>query len=357
MPKARKLPSGSWQVQVYSHLEYVDGKAKRIRQTFTAPTKAEAEYQALLFQRQKKDARRNGYGLTLGDAMLGYIDSKDGILSPSTIAGYKSMQRVHLKELQEIPLHKITNLDIQIALNKARKEHDLSAKSVKNLAGFVSAAIGLYREDFRFKVTLPEKERYDYYLPTEDDIAALLAYSEGKELHTAILLGACLGLRRGEICALKWTDFDWKRKEVKINKAMVLNDQKEWEVKAPKSYAGNRVLALSDGLISELQKVKKKNGPVIEGTPTHISHRFKWAVKHLGLEHFRFHDLRHFNASLMMSEGIPDKYAIERMGHSTTAILKSVYQHTEDKKRNAVNDTMNSKIDTFLTVQNRSLYS
>ena len=127
MPKARKLPSGSWQVQVYSHLEYVDGKAKRIRQTFTAPTKAEAEYQALLFQRQKKDARRNGYGLTLGDAMLGYIDSKDGILSPSTIAGYKSMQRVHLKELQEIPLHKITNLDIQIALNKARKEHDLSA--------------------------------------------------------------------------------------------------------------------------------------------------------------------------------------------------------------------------------------
>ena len=357
MPKARKLPSGSWQVQVYSHLEYVDGKAKRIRQTFTAPTKAEAEYQALLFQRQKKDARRNGYGLTLGDAMLGYIDSKDGILSPSTIAGYKSLQRTHLLDLQDKPLHKITNLDIQIALNKARKEHDLSAKTIKNLAGFVSAAIGLYREDFRFKVTLPEKERYDYYLPTQDDIAALLAYTEGKELHTAILLAACLGLRRGEICALKWTDFDWKRKEVKINKAKVLTDEKEWQTKSPKSYAGYRVLALSDGLIAELKKVKKKNGPVIEGTPTHISHRFKWAVKHLGLEHFRFHDLRHFNASLMMSEGIPDKYAIERMGHSTTAILKSVYQHTEDKKRNEINVAMNTRIDSLLDCQNGKLYS
>lgn len=350
MPKARKLPSGSWQVQVYSHTEYIDGKPKRIRQTFTAPTKAEAEYQAVMFKR--RNTNRSAYDLTLEDAMLGYIESKDGILSPSTIKGYKSMQKTHLLDLQKKPLHKITNLDIQSALNRARKEHDLSAKSTKNLAGFVSAAIGLYREDFRFKVTLPEKEHKDYYLPTVDDINALLAYTEGKELHTAILLAAFLGLRRGEICALKWGDFDWKRKEVKINKAMVNTEGKEWKVKAPKSYSGNRTLALSDGLIAELQKVKKKNGSVIEGSPTNISHRFQWAVRHLGLDHFRFHDLRHFNASLMMAEGIPDKYAIERMGHSTTAILKTVYQHTEDKKRNEVNAVLNSKIDTFLGHEN-----
>lgn len=187
MPKARKLPSGSWQTQVFTHTEYVDGKPKRIRQTFTAPTKAEAEYQAAVFKRQH--IRHADYSLTLGDAMLGYIESKDGILSPSTITGYRSMQKTHLHQLQEKPLHKITNLDIQIALNQARKEHDLSAKSIKNLAGFVSAAISLYREDFRFKVTLPEKEKYDYYLPTQDDITALLTYTEGKELHTAYFIG------------------------------------------------------------------------------------------------------------------------------------------------------------------------
>lgn len=346
MPKAKKQPSGNWLVQVYSHTEYVDGKPKRIRQTFTAPTKAEAEYKAAVFKRQ--NTRRSDSTLTLADAMLGYIDSKDGILSPSTINGYKSLQRTHLLDLQKKPLHKITNLDIQIALNQAKKEHDLSAKTVKNISGFVSAAIGLYREDFRYKVTLPEKEKHDYYLPSDDDITSLLAYTEGKELHTAILLAACLGLRRGEICALKWGDFDWKRKEVKINKAMVSNDQKEWIVKNPKSYAGNRTLSLSDGLITELQKVKKKNGSVIEGTPTHISHRFRWAVKAAGLEHFRFHDLRHYNASLMLAEGIPDKYAIERTGHSTTTILKNVYQHTENKKRSEVNTTMNNRIDSLL---------
>ena len=347
MPNAKRLPSGNWQGKVYSHTEYVDGKPKRIRECFTAATKAEAEYQAALFKRENK--RKTDCDLTLGDAMQGYIDSKDGILSPATIRGYKSMKRVYLQELQKMSLYKIKNLDIQIALNQEKKKSDLSAKTMKNIAGFVSASIGLYREDFRFKVTLPEKERYDYYLPTQDDITALLAYTEGKELHTAILLAACLGLRRGEICALKWSDFDWKRKEVKINKATVLTDESEWKVKNPKSYAGNRVLSLSDGLIAELKKVSSK-GNVIQATPTHISHRFRWAVKALGLEHFRFHDLRHFNASLMLSEGIPDKYAIERIGHSTTTILKSVYQHTEDKKRNEVNAAMNHCIDTFLSV-------
>ncbi len=51
----------------------------------------------------------------------------------------------------------------------------------------------------------------------------------------------------------------------------------------------------------------------------------------------------------MLSEGIPDKYAVERMGHSTTAILKSVYQNTEDTKRMEVNAMMNGCIDSLLS--------
>ena len=153
MPNAKRLPSGNWQVKVYSHTEYVDGKPKRIRECFTAATKAEAEYQAALFKRENK--RKTDCDLTLGDAMQGYIDSKDGILSPATIRGYKSMKRVYLQELQKMSLYKIKNLDIQIALNQEKKKSDLSAKTMKNIAGFVSASIGLYREHFRFKLTLP----------------------------------------------------------------------------------------------------------------------------------------------------------------------------------------------------------
>lgn len=345
MPTAKKLPSGTWRVLVYSHTEYVDGKPKKKLKSFTGATKKEAEYKASLFQMQIKD--KACHNITLEDALLGYIDSKDGVLSPSTIRGYKQIQRTYLLDLQKKNLPSITNLDVQIALNAERKSRQLSPKTMRNIVGLLSAAIGLYREDFILKVTLPEKERYDYHIPSQTDIMNLLARTEGTDLHTAILLAACLGLRRGEICALRWNDFDWDTKTVKINKAAVLTAEDTWQTKNPKSYAGNRVLSISDGLIKELEKIKS-TGKVIEATPTQISHRFIRAVKSAGLEHFRFHDLRHFNASLMLAEGIPDKYAMERMGHATPSILKSVYQHTENEKRTEINYVMNGCIDRFL---------
>lgn len=120
MPNAKKLPSGNWQVKVYSHTEYVDGKLKRIRKSFTAPTKAEAEYQAALFKRQNK--RKEKYQITLSDALDGYINSKDGILSPSTVRGYYQIKRTYLQELQTKQLNQITNIDIQIALNQEKKQ-------------------------------------------------------------------------------------------------------------------------------------------------------------------------------------------------------------------------------------------
>lgn len=46
-----------------------------------------------------------------------------------------------------------------------------------------------------------------------------------------------------------------------------------------------------------------------------------------GVPHYRFHDLRHTNASIMLASGIPDKYSMKRMGHATNNMLKTTYQH------------------------------
>ena len=67
MATAKKLPSGSWRVQVYSHSK--DGK--KIRESFTAPTKAEAEMKAAKFSVNRK--RRAKHDLTVGEALDGYI--------------------------------------------------------------------------------------------------------------------------------------------------------------------------------------------------------------------------------------------------------------------------------------------
>lgn len=62
--------------------------------------------------------------------------------------------------------------------------------------------------------------------------------------------------------------------------------------------------------------------------------------KKLGMKEFRFHDLRHYNASIMLALGIPDKYAMQRIGHASNTILKNVYQHTMEQKQNEFSITL-----------------
>lgn len=65
----------------------------------------------------------------------------------------------------------------------------------------------------------------------------------------------------------------------------------------------------------------------------HIYQRCKRIVRANGYPDLTFHDLRHINASVMLALGVPDKYAMERGGWSTTATLKRVYQETFSSER------------------------
>ena len=87
MAKAKKLPSGQWNVTVYSHTE----GGKRHYASFTAQSKTEAEMKAAEFALHKK--RKARCDLTVKEAIEGYIQAKDGVLSPATIRGYDKMLR------------------------------------------------------------------------------------------------------------------------------------------------------------------------------------------------------------------------------------------------------------------------
>ena len=99
--KAKKLPSGSWRVQVFSHYEYIqqkDGsiKKKRIYESFTCTDpsnrgKREAERLAAEYAANKERISRTDY--TLKEAMEKYIASKENILSTTTIRGYNTLIR------------------------------------------------------------------------------------------------------------------------------------------------------------------------------------------------------------------------------------------------------------------------
>ena len=115
MATAKKLPSGSWRVQLYAG-KTPDGKRRYL--SFTANTKKEAEYQALQYQLHYKEVNRDPTSMTLDEAMEKYISSKDGILSPSTIRGYENIRRNNLKGLMPLALNRITQPMVQEATMK-----------------------------------------------------------------------------------------------------------------------------------------------------------------------------------------------------------------------------------------------
>jgi integrase len=60
------------------------------------------------------------------------------------------------------------------------------------------------------------------------------------------------------------------------------------------------------------------------------------------------HGQRHGNASLMLAQGVPDKYAMERLGQSSPNMIKNVYQHLYDEKKKEISKTMSDKFSAIL---------
>lgn len=342
MPTARKLPSGSWRCQVFSHYEYAKGKdgeihKKRIYESFTSddPTaagKKEAERMAAEWASTGKYRRCDD--ITVFEAVERYIAMKESVLSPSTIAGYKKMLRNYFSSISALSLRKIDSTTVQIWITKLAIS--LSPKTVRNIYTLFSSVMEMFRPESRIKVTLPAKTKPNLYTPNDQDIKTLLAHIQGKELEIAVLLAAFGPMRRGEICALESSDVH--DQTVTVSRSMVLDDDKNWVVKSPKTYESYRDIIYPDFVIDKIKNIK---GRIVNATPDQITNRFRRALKYSGLPHFRFHDLRHYAASIMHAIGVPDQYIMARGGWKTDNVMKSVYRNVIDLEAEKQNRKIN----------------
>jgi integrase len=329
MAKARELPSGAWRVEVFVQR---DASGKRIRKSFTAPSPQEAEYAALEWKLGKtKEAPED---ITVNNAVSRYIDAKRGVLSPSTIRIYEGALRNYFSGVfGNVKLDKLTSTITQIWISDLSKK--LSPKTVRNTYALLTATLEMFAPDLRIKATLPARKKPELYTPSDEDIKKLLAHIKGKELELAVLLAAFGPMRRGEICAL--TSDDINGNIVNVNKSMVQGPDGLWHIKQPKTYGSYRKIEYPDFVINKLKNI---DGRIFNATPEHITSRFCRAIRFAKLPHFRFHDLRHYSASIMHAIGVPDQYIMQRGGWQSDNIMKSVY-------RNVINEEtvkQNSKI-------------
>lgn len=322
MPTAHRLPSGSWRCQV---------RVAGSRRSVTAPTRKEAELAAADLLRSAVPYSSRS-ALTFGEAAEHFLADKSAVFSPATLRAYRNSLSA-LSDISRIRLASITNLDVQRQINAMAAVR--SPKTVRCRYEFISAVIHYYRPDLHLHVNLPPLVRQSIAIPSRQDLAQLLrACSDNPDLLTGVILASGLGLRASEVCALTWDDIDLDAGTVTISHAMVRGSDGH-HLKAPKSLAGYRTLTIPPSVRDHLLTLPRSDGFLVSCTPHALGSAFSYRCSALGFP-YCFHDLRHYYASVLLALGVPDKYAQGRMGHSSTQILRRVYQHTMADKQKEI---------------------
>lgn len=331
LPTPKQKENGKWLVQVMAN-------GRRVGKEFD--TEQEALFWAAGIKTRQREISSAPHHLTLTQAIDRYIETKDSVLSPSTIAGYKRIQKNSFQELMDIRLSELRRETVQRSINRMAKEK--SPKTVRNAYGLITAVIGEYCPELDLRrITLPQKERPQIAVPNEQDIVAIANAVKGKSVELPVLLAMWLGLRMSEIRGLTWDCIG--EDTIHIRQALV-----DEGLKTTKTYNSNRVLPLPPYLKQLIDLQPRKGDYIVPDSRRAINSRFTYWTQKAGIQHYRFHDLRHVNASVMLALNIPDKYAMERMGHSSNNMLKTVYQHTMTEKQREVGKSVDDYFSKIL---------
>lgn len=342
----------SWQIILEKG---VDSKGKRIRDYITVEgTKKEAKK---ILTEKLNDYNKGTYiepsQMTVEEHLNQWIEVYvRPNLAPNTVSGYvTNIKKYILPHIGLVPLQKLVPLQIQ-KIYEAMQEKKLSPRTIRYVHTTLHEAL---QYAFRMQliprnpsdfVSVPKQVKYKAAVYEEDEVLKMLQAAKDTDMEAPLNLSVGLGLRRGELLALKWSDIDFEKKQLTICRNLVYVDG-EYIFKSPKSESGNRTIEMPSSMIPVLKKHRReqmenklffgseyKDDNLVcckqDGSPYmpgRYSHKFSDFLKRNGLRQIRLHDLRHTNASLMLQYNVPAKVASQRLGHSSIGITLDLYSH------------------------------
>jgi len=181
----------------------------------------------------------------------------------------------------------------------------------------------------------PKPPKKEMLILDETQVAHLLASIEGTRWYALIHLALSTGARQMELLGLKWSDIDWHKATLSIERQ--LKRSKEVTFVPLKTASSERTIELGYQAIAALRKHQALQGANYDliftsrsGGPIHhrnLLRDFKALLERLELPIIRFHDLRHTAASLMLANNVPVNIVSRRLGHARPSITLDIYSH------------------------------
>lgn len=310
--------------------------------------------------------------MTLGQWLDQWLENMTGTIRPVTMKRYEGTVARHIKPyLGEKIISQVTGKDIQklydtLAHHGNRNTGEgLASGTIRGIHAMFHEAMGAAQQ----AGLIPRN-------PTEDIDAPKFSY-KGKKVLTDEQLEKFMGtiqrdsvwcdffytelttgLRRGEICGLKWEDFDEAHGTLKIRRT--IHEEKGGELTAwdTKTAAGTRTIHLSPSTAALLRERKKTAltewifphpwKPEQPTRPSAAYERMKILLKEAGLPDLRFHDLRHTFATHALTSGVDVKTLSGILGHTRAAFTLDTYTHTTgDMQKRAAEIVEEFLIDIF----------
>ena len=197
--------------------------------------------------------------------------------------------------------------------------------------------------------TIPKKSRGELQVLNKEQLDRFLAEVDKDEIwRDFFYTELTTGLRRGEICGLKWCDFDEKHGTLSICRNATAKKGGGVSIGETKTDTGNRLIYLPESTVKMLKKRKKHaltewifpnpyrpEDPLL---PNSAYQKLKKILKKAELPNIRFHDLRHTFATHALTSGVDAKTLSKILGHTNASFTLDTYTHvTSDMQDRAAN--------------------
>lgn len=285
----------------------------------------------------------------------------DEVVKPNraqtTVYGYKNIIENHIEpELGNTPLQQLKPQQVQRYYTKLMNEKGLSSNTVRKHHDMLRTALQLaVKQDVLLKNTMdkveaPKVKQTDINFYSPENLKTLMEAVEGDRLEVVVKLAGYLGLRREEICGLKWDNVDLEKQIIIIKSVLTMAGGTKI-TKETKNSSSERVISIPDEVVTVLEKVKEqqdkdkeffkgeyiKSGYVVawengkEYRPNYISELFTKFINDHGLPKVTLHGLRHTFATIANSLDVSAFEIGKALGHSTPSTTAKVYTHLFDK--------------------------